>query len=248
MTHPVLTSPVLEIVALSANYGVRRVLSAIDLSIDRGDWFCLHGPNGSGKTTLLRCVSGQITPPAGEVRVGGHSLREVPERAKHLLGYTHAPEVLPSLLTGYQCLEVYAAAHELSAIGERTLQLAQELRLTPALRHPVATYSLGMRQKLSLLLALVGDPALLVLDEAFNGLDPSSARIVKHELHTRVLSQQCAVLLATHALDITIQHATGAALLLDGRIVQNWDRAELAANRGDAAALELAFARAAEAN
>ncbi len=241
--------PLLAVRGLTAKFGAKRVLADIDLSIGRGEWFCLLGPNGSGKTTLLRCVSGRLTPSTGTVQIGGHSILKAPERAKRLLGYAHPPEQLPALLTGDQCLEVYAAARDLPDIGREILVLVDRFRLAAALDQRVDTYSLGMRQKLSALLALIGDPALIVLDEAFNGLDLRSALILKSDLQERVASHRSAVLLATHALDFVLRHATRAGLLLDGRLVKTWDGDELEALRMDGSgALETAFADAARAN
>ncbi|MFZ0007208.1 MAG: ABC transporter ATP-binding protein [Steroidobacteraceae bacterium] len=228
-----MTEPVLNVRNLTVNYGAKRVLTDITLSILTGEWFTLLGPNGSGKTTLLRCVSGQIAPAAGNVRIGGHSVIEAPERAKRLLGCAHPPEALPGLLTGRQCLEVYAAAHELPSVGGDILDLAVELRLASALDQWVNTYSLGMRQKLSILLALIGNPALIVLDEAFNGLDPASALTVKHVLQERVAHRRSAVLVATHALDLVLRYGTRAVLLLDGAVVKSWSTEELDTMRAD---------------
>jgi ABC-2 type transport system ATP-binding protein len=120
-------------------------------------------------------------------------------------------------------------------IGAPTLELAARLRLEHALDRTVETYSLGMRQKLSVLLALVNDPRLIVLDESFNGLDPASALLVKRDLQDRVGSRHCAVLLATHALDLVMRYSTRAALLLDGVIAKAWDNEELDSlrSRGD---------------
>jgi ABC-2 type transport system ATP-binding protein len=244
-----MSNAVLSIEHLSAHYGTRCVLTGIELTLATGHWCCLLGPNGSGKTTLLRCIGGQLTPTAGAVRIDTHSLLEAPERAKRRLGYGHPPDLLPALLTGRQCLEVYAAAHELSELGCATLDLAARLKLLAALEQPVSSYSLGMRQKLSVLLALVASPTLIVLDEAFNGLDPASALVLKRELHERVTSGKCAVLLATHALDIVSHHATHAALLLDGRLVRTWDRRQLDAIRSAGNdALDCALAQASQAH
>lgn len=228
-----MTEPILNIRNLTVNYGSKRVLTDINLSIVTGEWFTLLGPNGSGKTTLLRCVSGQISPACGNVRIGGHSISEAPERAKRLLGYAHPPEGLPGLLTGRQCLEVYTAAHELPDVGGDILDLAAEIRLAAVLDQSVNTYSLGMRQKLSTLLALIGNPALIVLDEAFNGLDPASALTVKHVLQERVADRRSAVLVATHALDLVLRYGTRAALLLDGAVVKSWGTEQLDTMRAD---------------
>ena len=131
---------------------------------------------------------------------GGESIVTAPQRAKRLLGFAHAPDRLPGLLTGRQCLEVYAAARGLTAVGDEILDLAERFQRTRYLEQFVDTYSLGARQKLSALLALIGDPSLVVLDEAFNGLDPASALVLKRDRQNRVAAGKCAVLLATHAL------------------------------------------------
>jgi ABC-2 type transport system ATP-binding protein len=163
--------------------------------------------------------------------VCGHSLRDDSGRAKDKLGFACAPDRLPELLTGRQCLEVYAAAKGLASIGADVLLLAERFQYLPMLDRFVGAYSLGTRQKLAVLLALLGEPQLVVLDEAFNGLDPASALALKHFLRNRVSQGECSVLLATHALDIVERYADRAALLLNGRIAHEWRKDELAAMR-----------------
>jgi len=238
--------PALQIRSLCAGYGAHQVLADIELAVACGEWFALLGPNGSGKTTLLQCIGGQLTPTAGSVLIGGEALAAEPRRARRLLGYAHAPERLPGLLTGRQCLSVYAAAWDLQEVPEDVMALAERLGLTGWLDRFVDSYSLGTRQKLAVTLALVGDPKLVVLDEAFNGLDPASALVVRRELQQRVQARRCAVVLATHALDLVLRHATRAALLLEGRLVHTWDAQQLQAMRtGSPEALESALAEAA---
>jgi ABC-2 type transport system ATP-binding protein len=213
--------PALTVTAVSAGYGQRQILHEINLSLALGDWYCLLGPNGCGKTTLLRVIAGQLASRAGQVLIGGHSLNDAPQQAKRLLGFAHASEKLPPLLTGRQCLEVYAAGFGLDSLTE-TLELAAALNLIDALSERVAAYSLGMRQKLAIVLSMVGDPKLLVLDEAFNGLDPASAFFLKGFLAKRTAMCRSAVLLATHALDMAPRHATRTGLLQDGRLIHEW--------------------------
>ena len=169
--------------------------------------------------------------------------------AKRRLGFGCAPERLPALLTGRQCLEVYAAAKSLAAIDARRAGAGGgSSRFTGMLDRFVGSYSLGTKQKLAVLLALLGEPALVVLDEAFNGLDPASALVLKRHLRARVSAGRCGVLLATHALDVVERYSDRAALLLDGRIARQWSGEELAALRampgeGLEAALAAALAR-----
>jgi ABC-2 type transport system ATP-binding protein len=236
---------VLEIRNVHARYGRREVLRGVSLQVRRGEWFCLLGPNGVGKSTLLYCVGGRLTAAAGEVRICDSVVAtQVPDAKRHL-GYACAPEQLPDLLTGRQCLEVYASAKELPGIDRDVVDLCNELRLTRHLDDFADTYSLGTRQKLCILLALLGEPSLIVLDEAFNGLDPASALIVKRHLRQRLADGRCGVLLATHSLDIVEHYADKAALLLDGRIAREWSQAEIAAmRRGGADTLEEVLATA----
>ncbi len=226
---------VLEVRDVHARYGRREVLKGVSLQVRRGEWFCLLGPNGVGKSTLLHCIGGRLAPAAGEVRICGNLVATQAPDAKRSLGYACVPEQLPDLLTGRQCLEVYASAKELSSIDSDVVELCGALRLTRHLDEFVDTYSLGTRQKLCILLALLGEPSLIVLDEAFNGLDPASALVVKRHMQRRLADQRCGLLLATHSLDIVEHYADKAALLLDGRIAREWSQPEIAAMRRDGA-------------
>lgn len=243
---------VLEVSGVQAKYGSREVLTDVRLQIPRGEWFCLLGPNGVGKSTLLHCITGRMAPTAGEILICGESVLTRPMQAKSKLGAACAPEQLPGLLTGRQCLEVYAQAKSPSASSAQAVQvdadvldLARALKFLPYLDRFVDTYSLGTRQKLCVLLALIGNPELIVLDEAFNGLDPASAMLLKQHLQQRLAQSRCSVLLATHSLDIVERHADKAALLIDGRIARQWNEEQMAALRQEGAdAFEAALAAA----
>jgi ABC-2 type transport system ATP-binding protein len=167
-----------------------------------------------------------------------------PCEAKQQLGYGCAPDQLPGLLTSRQCLEIHAGAKGLSRVDPSVLALAEELRFTPYLDSFVDTLSLGTRQKLSVLLALVGEPRLIVLDEAFNGLDPASALVLKRFLRARLASAGTALLLATHALDIVEHHADRAALLIEGRLIREWRKSEIDAVRAGGIGFEAVLADA----
>ena len=222
-------TPALGLTGIAAGYDRKTVIRRVDLTVARGEWFALLGPNGSGKTTLLHCAAGMHAPSAGEVIIAGHSLEQAPREAKRHLGFACAPDRLPTLLTGRQCLEVYAAAKDLDHIDADVLTLADEFRYTAMLDLFVESYSLGTKQKLAVLLALLGEPPLILLDEAFNGLDPASALVLKRHLRQRVSDGRCGVVLATHALDIVERYADRAALLLDGGLVHEWRHEEIAA-------------------
>lgn len=222
-----MSGTVLEVGALRAGYGERAVLRDVDLRVARGEWLALLGANGSGKSTLLDVCVGRLAPASGTVRVGGHSIVAEPIAAKMKLGYAVAPERLPPLLSARECLAVQAAAKRLAAIDAEVLELADALRLSPWLDDAVALMSYGTRQKLGVLLALLGEPELVVLDETFNGLDPASGLLLKRHLRARADAGRCGVLLATHALDIAEHWADRVALLHEGRLVHEWSRQDL---------------------
>ncbi|HEY5807606.1 MAG TPA: ABC transporter ATP-binding protein [Povalibacter sp.] len=226
-----MTAAILQLRDVHAHYGSREVLRGVSVQLGAGEWFCLLGPNGSGKSTLLHCISTQVLPSAGEVIIGDSSLRTDPLNAKRALGFAPSPEQLPGLLSGRQCLEVYALAKGIDRVDDNLMELSTQLGFTRFIDDCVDTYSLGTRQKLCVLLALLGSPRLMVLDEAFNGLDPGSALTLKRYLRDRLAARECAVLLATHSLDIVEHYADRAALLLGGRLVREWDAAQIRRSR-----------------
>jgi ABC-type multidrug transport system ATPase subunit len=150
--------------------------------------------------------------------------------------------LLPPLLTARQCLEVHAGAKGLACVDAGLMEFAEQIQFLPYLESFVDTLSLGTRQKLCVLLCLIGDPQLIVLDEAFNGLDSASSLVLKRHLRTRLEARGATVLLATHALDIVEHHADRAGLLMEGRILREWHKLELEALRRSGGDIESALA------
>ena len=226
-------------------YGDTCALDGIVLDVARGEFVALIGPNGAGKTTLLHALAGTAPLQGGAIDIAGHDLAKAPREAKQAIGLAVDPPSLPVLLTGRECLALFAGARGLPAIPAATLALGETLSLTPMLDRRVASYSLGMRQKLGILLGLIGEPPLLLLDEPFNGLDPRSALAFKTHLDAMVVRGDTSVLLATHSLDVAERHATRVVLLMDGRVRRSWDAVELAAMRAHPGhSLERAMAEA----
>lgn len=217
---------------LVVGHGDQAVLAVDDLDIPAGQWWALVGPNGCGKTTLLDTVAGRRRALDGEVIIDGHSLTRSPRSARAALGFVLAPDALPPRLTLRECLAVFVAAHGRKTPAPAVESLVQAWSLGSLMDTYVDRCSLGIRQKLGVILALVGAPRLLVMDESFNGLDPASGLALKTFLDETIRDGAASVLLATHALDLVEQHADTALLIDRGRIIARLDREELNAHRG----------------
>jgi ABC-2 type transport system ATP-binding protein len=230
---------------LGVAYGDEQVLGGVDVAIARGEFVALIGPNGAGKTTLLHALAGTAPLCSGTVCIAGHDLAAAPRKAKAAIGLAVDPPRLPALLTGRECLELFAGARGLSGIPSGTLALGEILSLTGLLDRRIDGYSLGMRQKLGILLGLMGEPPLLLLDEPFNGLDPRSALAFRTHLAALVARGDTSVLLATHSVGLAERFASKVVLLMDGSVRRTWGASELATMREDpAGSLEMAMAEA----
>ena len=239
------TDILLEVTGLTLAYGNQPVLRGVDLAIRRGQLMGLVGPNGSGKTSLIRTITGLLIPGSGQVQIAGVDLATDALKAKTGFGYAPDPARLPLSLTGRQSLSVVAAARGLPEPPAELLELAERLGAMPWIDRRIESYSLGTRQKFAILMALTGDPPLLILDEVMNGLDPISSHELKLELIDRCEQRQCGVLLATHGLEIAPTLLTDAVLLHEGRIRHRWGADELGAWRhGDPGAFERAVVAA----
>jgi ABC-type multidrug transport system ATPase subunit len=163
-----------EVHGLWAGYGAGDVLQDFELTVFRGETVRLVGRNGSGKSTLLSCIAGSHKPRAGSIMVRGVSLNDRPVEAKRLVGMSIGSCPFP-YLTGREHLAVVRRIYELGREAvDVLLERFADWESVRSLDQQVRTYSHGMREQLSLLMAIVHMPALLLLDEATDGLDKES--------------------------------------------------------------------------
>ncbi|MEN1728236.1 MAG: ABC transporter ATP-binding protein [Pseudomonadota bacterium] len=218
---------------VSVEFGGRSILEPINLSLAPKTIATLVGPNGSGKSTLLSTIAG-VTPTAtGRVQIDGYEVSNDPIEARKRLGFMVAQEKLPALLTPQQCLQLFSEARGLSGIPESTQQQARDLGLTRWMGTGLDRCSLGTRQKVAVLLALIGNPRLILLDEPMNGLDPVCAVALKQWLSDLRLTHGCSILMATHDLAVVSTLSDHVLVLLDGRLSIDWGPQRLAALRND---------------
>ncbi len=205
---------VIETEKLSREFGAVRAVEGLELQVEAGSVYGFLGPNGAGKTTTIRMLLGLIRPDAGRVRLFGEPFhRRLLARVGSLV---ETPSLYPHL-TGRENLEVMRRLNGLKKAGvERALAI---VRLNGAAGRLVSGYSLGMRHRLGLALALIGEPELLVLDEPANGLDPAGIREIR-ELVSRLPSESgTTVFLSSHLLAEVEQVATHVGIIDSGSLL-----------------------------
>ncbi|MBV9152995.1 MAG: ABC transporter ATP-binding protein [Alphaproteobacteria bacterium] len=212
-------APAILAEAVSKRFGAFTAVDRLDLSIRRGEVFCLFGPNGSGKTTFLRMLVGYLSPTAGRIAVAGHDVVRDGLLARSKIGYV--PEAVP--LYGHMRVgEFLRFMAELRGVAAAAVEAAvarvvQRLALGEVVRKPIRVLSRGYRQRTALAQALVHDPEIVVLDEPTNGLDPR--QIIEMRGLIRSLAERHTVLMSSHILGEIEKTADRAGLLLDGRLL-----------------------------
>lgn len=206
--------PAIVFEGVRKDYGRVRAVDRVDLTLPRGAFVGLIGHNGAGKSTCLAMLTGLLRPSEGRILVCGVDVHVDPRGALRHLGAVPENPALFEHLSAREFLQFVAdvrgstgldAALEITGLGEDADRLIRE-------------YSQGMRRKTALAAALLGEPEVLVLDEAINGLDPPSAAVVKAELRRRV-DRGATVLLSTHVVETVEAVADRVVMLAHGRVV-----------------------------
>ncbi len=209
---------ILEIKNLSKRYGKTIAVEDLSLTIHKGEVFGLLGPNGAGKTTTIRAILGLIRPDAGNVFVLGCPVSQGPEKVMQHIGAVVEGPSSYAYLSGRDNLRLCAKLTRDGAEGniEKELDL---VGLTEKADVKVAHYSLGMKQRLSLAQALIGDPDLLILDEPTNGLDPRGIREIRHLIIHLAKEKGITILLSSHLMHEVEQTCDHIAIIDKGRLV-----------------------------
>ena len=220
--------PPIEIRGLTKRF--RRVLAVDDLSfsVERGRITGFVGPNGAGKTTTLRALLGLVTPTDGEALVFGRPYRELAEPIRQVGTVLETSTFHPGR-SGRNHLRTVATAAGIT--HGRVEELLTLVGLEAAAKRRVGGYSLGMRQRLGLAAALLGDPQVLVLDEPANGLDPEGIRWLRNFLR-RLADEGRTILVSSHVLAELAQTVDDVAIIAKGRLIALAPVAELTARAG----------------
>ena len=203
------------------------VLAVDDLSfeVDQGTVVGFLGPNGAGKTTTLRMLLGLVTPTSGTARIDGRAYRALDAPVRHVGAVLEASSFHPGR-SARNHLRVIATAAGLPL--DRADQVLEQVGLADAARRRVGGFSLGMRQRLGLATALLGDPQVLILDEPANGLDPEGVHWLRGFLR-QLADQGRTVLISSHVLAEVAQTVDQVVIIARGRLVAQSTLAALTA-------------------
>lgn len=185
----------IELIHVTKKFGQELVLKEVNLTLEQGRVYGIVGNNGSGKTVLMKCICGFLIPTTGMIQVFGSSIGQDVDFPESLGVIIETPGFLTNL-TGWKNLEILAGMRR--KIGPAEIQqVLEKVGLDPALKKPVANYSLGMRQRLGIAQAIMEDPKLLILDEPFNGLDKHGVGEIRRLL-LELKEEGKTILLASH--------------------------------------------------
>ena len=210
----------LEAIGLSKQYGAHAALTDLNLTINRGEVFCLLGANGAGKTTTINLFLNFVAPSAGTAKIAGLDVTQQPLETKRHLAYIPEQVMLYKSLTGLENLEYFSAlaGHD-TYTHEQLLALLEEAGLSrQAALARVGTYSTGMRQKVGIAIALAKKAGALLLDEPTSGLDPKASNEFSSLLQ-RLSANGVAILMATHDLFRAKESGTRVGIMKHGRLV-----------------------------
>jgi ABC-2 type transport system ATP-binding protein len=217
--------PVIEVHGLTKRFGPVLAVDQLSFQVQAGTVTGFVGPNGAGKTTTLRMLLGLVQPTQGSATINGRPYRQLSNPSRHVGAALEAAEVHPGR-TARDHLRVRATAGQIDPA--RVAEVLDLVGLAAAADRRVGGFSLGMRQRLGLAAALLGDPEVLILDEPSNGLDPEGVRWLRAFL--RGLGRQGrTVLVSSHVLAEVAQTVDSVVVLDHGRLVTQSSLAELIA-------------------
>ena len=207
----------IEIEKLSKSFGEQKVLDKIDFNLESGEIVGLIGPSGSGKSTLIKTMLGMEKADEGEALVLDYKMpkREILSN----IGYMAQSDALYEMLTGYENLDFFGKMKGVPSdkLKKEIEYIAEVVDLTDDLKKLVSKYSGGMKRRLSLAIALIGSPELLILDEPTVGIDPSLRKNIWKELFKQ-RDNGVGILVTTHVMD-EAELTDKVGLLLNGDII-----------------------------
>jgi ABC-2 type transport system ATP-binding protein len=223
--------------SISKEYGSVKALSNLSLKLQPGEIYGLLGPNGAGKSTLIKIIAGLLAPSSGSLRVMGLDPAIDPTGVKLKIGYVSESSTLYDSLTSRDFFEFVSSIRKTDPkiASDRVKALVTAFGIDQFYDSPIATLSMGTKQKISIISALLHEPPLLLLDEPLNGLDARSSRIVKDIISLHARRSRGAVLFSTHIMEVAENVCDRIGIIYQGKIVAEGSLDEL---RRDASSVE----------
>jgi ABC-2 type transport system ATP-binding protein len=202
---------------LTKAFGPKVAVRGLSLRVEAGEVMGFLGPNGSGKTTTIRLLMGLLRPTSGRAEILGRDCHADAVALKRDVGYLPDEPFLYPYLTGLEVLELVAGLHGFDRVEARRRadELTARLGLGAAAGAYTVTYSLGMKKRLALAMALIHDPRVLIMDEPTNGLDPKGAREMRATI-AELAAGGRTIFLSTHLLDAAEKLCHRVAIIRDG--------------------------------
>ncbi len=216
---------VIQTMGLSKRYKDRWAVDHLDLRVEQGDIYGFIGQNGAGKSTTLKLLCGLARPTQGEALIFGKPVRDSVAR-RRVGALIEQPGLYPDL-SGRENLRLYAALLGLDSPARQVEEILKTVGLSPGEKKPVRHYSMGMKQRLGVALALLGGPDLLLLDEPINGLDPEGIREMRELLLRLNRERGLTILVSSHILGELSKIATRYGIIQEGRMVEQITAREL---------------------
>jgi ABC-2 type transport system ATP-binding protein len=220
-----------DIQGLWVRFGSVAAVRGIDLTAEAGRATALLGRNGAGKSTTMRVLAGVIPPTEGMVEVGGIDVRNDPLAVKRMTGYCPDVGGLVPRATPWEHLQLAARLRRLESWEPRALDLLERFDLGDAAHRVTSGFSHGMGRRMSVILAAFHDPAVLLLDEPFDGVDPLGVDATL-DVIADARARGAAVLVSTHLRDLAMQACENALVLRGGSSVAELHAHELAGEEG----------------
>lgn len=223
---PANPAPAIRVRGLTKSFGHQVALRGVNLTLSEGEFLTLFGPNGAGKTTLIRIVASLARPTAGTVEVRGQDMAKAATAVRRHIGLIAHDPLLYADLTPDENLRFFARMYDLADADGRIDAVLRQVGLGARRRDPVRTFSRGMVQRLAIARAILHDPAIMLLDEPYTGLDLQAADMLREVLQALAAAQRT-VILTTHNLEQGLEMCDRAAILNRGKVVWEDARAGL---------------------
>ena len=209
---------ILDIENVSKSFGKKKIIDNISLKVNTGEVFGFLGPNGAGKTTTIKMIMGLLSIDSGKILINGFNVSKDFEKAMMYIGGIVENPDMYGYLSGYQNLKLHARIYGVG--NDRINEVVKLVSLEKRIKDKVSKYSLGMKQRLGLALALLHNPKVLILDEPTNGLDPSGIKDLRDILKDLAHNHGICVFVSSHLLSEMQLMCDKVAVIDSGKIIK----------------------------